>query len=864
MKKMLLIDGNSMVFRAYYATAYGRPMTTGNGISTNALYGFVMMISKALELIAPDAVLVAFDTEKKTFRHEIYAEYKGTRKPAPAELIVQFPLVREYLDALNVTRFELAGKEADDIIGSLAKQYPDWDTNILTSDHDLLQLIDETTSVWLMKKGLTEIEEMTLASLQEKMGITPAQIIDLKALMGDSSDNIPGIPNVGEKTALKLLSEYQTVENVLLNAEHIKGKLGENIRNNQHLALLSKQLATIDCQMEIPLKAEDLTFERDNRKLYRFFLKYEMNSFLKNVDDNDAVQQGANPVDYRTVNQVPHRLLKDDTALYLDYDFKNYYFAHLYGIALADTESVVYIRSEDIINDVALLTWLKSMDRKIVYDAKAAYHLLNELDVPLDGIAFDIQLAAFLIDNLMNDWDKLYNKYQLQTSDLQIMIYGTEGRITLPDESLQVKHACERAHDIFYLYPLMKKTIDELEMNELYYDVELPLTAVLYGMESSGIRIDSQVLDEIASKTLLKVNQLTEQIYLDAGQPFNINSPKQLAEILFDKLQLPANKKRSTAIDILERLLGRHPIIEHLMEYRKCQKLYSTYAEGLKKFISADHKIHTIFNQTVAQTGRLSSTEPNLQNISIRDEDGKEIRKAFIPEPGCILVSADYSQVEIRILAHMANERKLIQTFIDHEDIHTQTAMEVFGVAREDVTSSMRRQAKAVNFGIVYGISDFGLSQQLQIDMKTAQGYIDRYFASYPGIRIFMDEVVQFCQTNGYVRTLLNRRRYIPEINDKNYMTREFGKRAAMNAPIQGTAADLIKLAMVNIAKAIKAKNYQSQMILQVHDELIFNVTPDELADMKVLIEKEMEHAMILNVPLEAKCVQGYNWYDAK
>ena len=864
MKKMLLIDGNSMVFRAYYATAYGRPMTTSNGISTNALYGFAMMITRALEMINPDAILVAFDTGEKTFRHDIYAQYKGTRKPTPNELIVQFPLVREYLDAMNITRYELVGKEADDIIGSISKSYPDWDINILTSDHDLLQLIDDTTSVWLMKKGLTEIEEMTTGSLMDAMGLVPSQIIDLKALMGDSSDNIPGVPNVGEKTALKLLAEYQTVDNVIANADNIKGKLGENIRNNQALALLSKQLATIDCQMSIPIKIEELAYRIDNKKLYQFFLKYEMNSFLKKVEIDNKENQEVIDVKYQTVDVVPPELLKEHVTLYIDYDVANYYFAHIYGFALNKDNKTIYITLENAQNDDKFIAWLADDNHKIVFGAKTCYHLCITHDLKIDGIDFDVEIAAFLVDSFINDWDKLANKYDLKTKDLQSLIYGSEGKLSLPDETLQIKHACERSHDIQDLYPILKKDIDEMDMQELYYEIELPLTKVLYEMELCGVRIDSKVLDAIAEKTLKRLDKISKDIYEMVGCEFNLNSPKQLAEILFDKLQLPENRKRSTAIDVLEKLSNKHPVIDQLIEYRKYQKLYSTYAEGLKKFIGSDHKIHTIYNQTITQTGRLSSTEPNLQNITIKNEEGKEIRKAFIPDEGCILVSADYSQIEIRILAHMAKENKLIKTFIDHEDIHTTTAMEIFDVTKEEVTSKMRRQAKTVNFGIVYGISDFGLSQQLQIDMKTAQAFIDRYFASYPGIKEFMDEVIAYCQTNGYVKTLLNRRRYIPEINDKNYMKREFGKRAAMNAPIQGSAADLIKIAMINIAKRIKTQGLRSEMILQVHDELIFNVIESELSIMRDLIEEEMENAMHLNVPLEAKCAQGYNWYDAK
>ena len=865
MKKLLLIDGNSMVFRAYYATAYGRMMTTSNNINTNAVYGFATMITKALEMIKPDAIMVAFDTDKKTFRHEIYKEYKGTRKPVPFELVVQFPIVREYLDAMNIRWYELAGKEADDIIGSVARRHPDWQTNILTSDHDLLQLIDPTTSVWLMKKGLSEIDEMTIEKLQETMELSPKQIIDLKALMGDNSDNIPGIPSVGEKTALKLLAEYKTLEAVLDNADAIKGKLGERVKENVELARLSKQLATIDTHIDIPIQIADLTFKMDVDKLYAFYLKYEMNSFLKALDMSESkTEVNENKIIYETVKKIPSSFLKSDLALYLDYDLKDHRISQVYGLALASHDAAYYIKLDDVDQDEELRKWLQDDNDKIVYDAKFAYHLAKTNKFKLDGIGFDVHLAAFLVDNFINDWDKLYNKYQLLTTDQHTLIYDQKQRLQEIDEQLQQEHSIKRAIDILNVAQILKKDIDEMELKELLYDVELPLTKILYEMESKGILIDVQILDDIADKTLIKINELSQAIYDEAGCEFNINSPKQLAEVLFDQLKLPMIKKRSTAIDVLERLELKHPIITNLIEYRKYQKLYSTYAEGLKKFVEQDARIHTVYNQTITQTGRLSSTDPNLQNISIKDEEGKEIRKAFIADEGCVLLAADYSQIELRVLAHMAKEDKLIQTFVNHQDIHTSTAVEVFGVNAEDVSAAMRRQAKAVNFGIVYGISDFGLSQQLQIDLKTAQGYIDRYFASYPKIKGFMDELITFCQDHGYVKTLLNRRRYIPEINDKNYMTREFGKRAAMNAPIQGTAADLIKLAMVHIAKRIDSEQLRSKMILQVHDELIFNVVEDEIEIMKELIETEMEKAMILDVPLEAKCVQGNNWYDAK
>lgn len=865
MKKMLLVDGNSMIFRAYYATAYGRVMTTSNGIHTNAVYGFNMMLNKALELVQPDAVFVAFDTGKKTFRHELYKDYKGGRKETPEDLIVQFPIVRELLDAMHITRYELEGKEADDLIGSMAKKYPDWDINILSSDRDLLQLIDETTSVWLMKKGLSEIEEMTMESLKESYGLTPSQIIDLKGLMGDTSDNIPGIPGIGEKTALKLLNEYGTVENLLEHSDTLKGKLKEKVENNKELARLSKQLATIDCTVDVQIDPKTMTYLTDGIDLYHFYEKYEMKSLSNKISFTPSeiivkdVDTGTT-----TVNKVPSELLKEDIAVYIDSDLEQYRFAHIYGFGLSDNNTTIYITIEDALKDESFLNWLNSTKRKIVYDLKATYALCHYASIPIDGLHFDVKLAAFLIDTFVDKWDKLYEKYHLSTPDLRTEIYGSAGKMKLPDVEEQIQYVTKCAKDIASLYQPLKEELAQLNMVQLYEEIEHPLSFVLFDMEQQGIRVDLNILNEIAEKTLVLLQEYAKKIYGYANREFNINSPKQLAEILFDELGLPSNKKRSTAVDILEKLKDSHPIIEELISYRKYQKLYSTYAEGLKKYVGSDHKIHTIYNQTITQTGRLSSTEPNLQNISVRTEEGREIRKAFIPEENCVLVSCDYSQVELRVLAHMANETKLIDAFNHNIDIHTATAAEVFGVKKEEVTSEMRRQAKAVNFGVVYGISDFGLAEQLSISRKTAQEFINRYFESYPRIKEYMNEVIEFCKETGYVETLCHRRRYIPEIHDKNHMIREFGKRAAMNAPVQGTAADLIKIAMVKIDKRIKSEGLQSRMILQVHDELVFNVLKEEESYMCRLMEEEMENAMHLNVPLASNRAVGNNWYDAK
>ncbi|MEG2329255.1 DNA polymerase I [Anaerorhabdus sp.] len=869
MKKLLLVDGNSMLFRAFYATIYGRPMTTSTGLPTNAVYGFASMFQKALELVQPEAVLVAFDSGKHTFRHDIFEDYKGGRKETPEELVVQFGLVRDYLDAYHVKRCELTSIEADDIIGTMSKKYPDWDINILSSDRDLLQLIDDTTSVWLMKKGITEIEENTVESLKESLGIAPQQIIDLKGLMGDASDNIPGIPGVGEKTALKLLSEYETVENLLNHIDDLKGKLKERVETFQNQARLSKQLATIKTDVELPITVDDCLYTPDYASLVKFFESVEMNSMIKKfeslIDSSDEViVEDKKEFNQQEVKEVPQEFLVDDVVLILDTNCDQPNLAEVAGFVVMKEEHGVYISLTDARKDEHFVNWLKSAKRKITFDSKLMYHCMKRIGLEINGIYFDTMIAVFLCDSTLTNWQRIKTNYNFNEEFTTEDVYGTFMKPKLPDGNQQIRHACQFANYVMQMYISSKPLIEEYEMQELFYEIEMPLSKVLFEMEVEGILIDEVVLDEISKDTYRQIERLTQTIYEHAGEEFNLNSPKQLAEVLFDHLALPANKKRSTSIEVLEKLQGIHPIIDDLMEYRKVQKIYSTYAEGLKKYIQADHRIHTIYNQCATQTGRLSSSDPNLQNISVRDEQARIVRKAFIPTKDNVLIASDYSQVELRMLAHMADEKGLIDAFNTNLDIHTKTAMDVFGVDKDQVDSHMRRQAKAVNFGIVYGISDFGLSQQLGISRKEAQHFIDTYFEKYPGIHGYMNSVIEQCKEKGYVTTLLNRRREIKEIHDKNHMVREFGKRAAMNAPIQGSAADLIKIAMIHIQNEIKLKNLKSKMILQVHDELIFDVTQDEIEIMKELIQNGMEHAMELKVPLEAECKVGSTWYEAK
>jgi len=850
MDKMLLVDGNSILFRAYYSTT---PMTSQSGLATNAVYGFFQMLKKALELVAPQAVLVAFDTGEKTFRHTEYPQYKGTRKPLDEELIIQFPLVRELLDALGIARLEIVGYEADDLIGSLAKKYPDYQCNVLTSDKDLLQVIDDTTSVWLIKRGLSDILKMDKAAFFAQYQLVPKQMIDLKGLMGDASDNIPGIKGIGEKTALKLLWEYGSVENVLAHGDDIPGKMGERVREGHKEALLSKQLATIVTDVQIPLTPSQMSLQPFGEAARVFFEKYDMRSLLRYVD----VQKNEFKIN-RSESDL--EALGDVVGIYGDVTSNSYQTAVLKGLAFSDGKTHIYKEIADV--DAMLLQKLTGKT-VLVYDGKQLWHMLQKSGLPLIAVDYDVMLEGNLVDSTLTDYHKLNDKLGGHSDDLTAKLYGANGNGE-PALDERVSHALIRAYDLLGFHQRLIQKLREDQLLDYLTDIEQPLSSILYEMEEEGVLVDEGVLDEIAKSTLAKIKEYEAEIFACAGESFNVNSSQQLAAILFDKLGLKGSSKRSTAADVLEKLQKHHPIVSHVLLYRKYQKLYSTYAEGLRKYIGGDHRIHTNYRQAATQTGRLSSLDPNLQNISVRDEEAREVRKAFLPPKGWVFLSADYSQIELRVLAHMANEEKLIEAFNAGMDIHTKTAMEVFHVKAQEVTSTMRRDAKAVNFGIVYGQSDFGLSEQLQIPRSTAKDYINAYFEIYPNIRKFMLEQVAFCEAHGYVETILHRRREIPEIFDKNFMQREFGKRAAMNAPVQGSAAELIKLAMIAIDQKLKLEKWQTKMILQVHDELIFAVPKDEQEKAVIMIGETMQQAMKLSVPLEANVVVGDNWFEAK
>ena len=869
MKTLLLVDGNSMLFRAYYATAYGQRMSTRQGLPTNAVFGFANMLQKAIDLVQPDSILVAFDAGKHTFRHDLYPDYKGGRKPAPDDLVPQFQMVRDYLDAFHIRWVEMTDIEADDLIGSMSAAADDYRTVIFSSDRDLLQLIDEGTTVMLMKKGITEMAEMTESSLKEELGIAPKQIIDLKGLMGDSSDNIPGIPGVGEKTALKLLNQYADVENVLAHADEIKGALGNKVREGAESAKMSKELATIRRDVELPFSAEECAFSPDYASLIRFFESLDMNSFIRRYQEK--LEEGGNTAEpaepkamYREETSCPKEFMNRDLSVWYDSDKAPFYAAELRGIALYNGDEAVYIMLENAVKDETLKTVLAdTAAKRIGYDIKRSMHLADRFALPC-AFSEDVMIMANLANSELTSEEKILADSGFATSETYEQIYGTPARPKLPDFDAQMRYACEKAKIVYDLYSLYEPVLSEDKLTELYRDIELPLTAILKDMEKTGVICDARVLQEIAAEMKQRIDGLQDEIYKLADAEFNINSPKQLGEILYDRLGLPSGKKRSTGADVLEKLYDAHPIIPALLEYRKLSKIYSTYAEGLQKYICSDGRIHTLFNQCATQTGRLSSSEPNLQNISVRDEQGRIIRKAFLPEDGHVLISSDYHQIELRMLADMADETSMIDAFNNDIDIHTKTAMDVFGVEQDDVTKEMRRRAKTVNFGIVYGISDFGLAEQLGISRREAAEFIDTYFEKFPKIRTYMNSLVEFCEKNGYVPTICGRRRTIPQIHDKNRMMREFGKRAAMNAPIQGSAADLIKIAMIHIDRMMKEAGVRSKMILQVHDELIFDVPEDETERMKELIVTGMVNAMKLKVPLTVECSVGKNWYEAK
>lgn len=875
-KKLMLIDGNSIAYRAFFALPL---LNNDKGIHTNAIYGFTMMLSKIIEEEKPTHILVAFDAGKTTFRHETFKEYKGGRQKTPPELSEQFPFIRELLDAYGIERYELPNYEADDIIGTLSLQAEKdgFEVKIISGDKDLTQLASEHITVGITRKGITDIENYTPEHIQEKYGLTPLQIIDMKGLMGDTSDNIPGIPGVGEKTALKLLHEFHSVENVLNSVEEVSGKkLKEKLAEHKDLAIISKQLATITREAPIDIDIDNITYEGyDQNKLISLYKELGFQSLLDKLDAvaSDEADASYDEVSYEVIGEITEDLFADENSFYVEIIEDNYQHADILGFAVNNEKGTYYFSYETAISSGVFKKWAEDeSSKKYVFDAKRSIVALHKRGIYLKGITFDLLIASYVLNpaDQGEDLAAIVNKVLGTSVQSDEAFYGKGAKRAVPGEEALAQHLANKALTLYEVKDQMVKDLEANEQLKLVDELELPLSLILAEMEIEGVKVDSDTLQKMQEEMAVKLTKIEKNIFELAGETFNINSPKQLGVILFEKLNLPVIKKTktgySTSADVLEKLESQHEIIKKILEYRQLGKLQSTYIEGLLKVIEPETgKIHTRFNQALTQTGRLSSTDPNLQNIPIRLEEGRKIRQAFVPsQPGWSIFAADYSQIELRVLAHIAQDPGLMEAFREDMDIHTKTASDVFGVPPEEVTPLMRRHAKAVNFGIVYGISDYGLSQSLGITRKEAAQFIDRYLASFPGVKEYMSDIVREAKEKGYVTTLLHRRRYLPDITSRNFNLRSFAERTAMNTPIQGSAADIIKLAMINMSERLKKEQLQTKLLLQVHDELIFEVPPEEIEILERIVPEEMENAITLDIPLKVDYSFGSTWYDAK
>ena len=876
--KLLLIDGSSVAFRAFFALYHQIDrFKNANGLHTNAVYGFNLMLSHLLERIQPTHVLVAFDAGKTTFRTEMYADYKGGRAKTPDEFREQFPFIREQLDHLGIRHYELAQYEADDIIGTLDKMAETtsvpFDVTIVSGDKDLIQLTDDNTVVEISKKGVAEFEEFTPAYLKEKMGLTPEQFIDLKALMGDKSDNIPGVTKIGEKTGIKLLLEYGSLDGIYEHIDEMKAsKMKENLINDKEQAYLSKTLATIDTNAPIEIGLDDITYSGPHLENLAKF--YEEMGFKQLRQALDLSGEEAAPVaiDYTEVKQVTSDMLTKDSFFHFEIFGDNYHTEPIIGFAWGTKGQLYASTDTGLLQTPIFKEFLEKTPLK-VYDFKRAKVLLSHLGITLQKPAFDSRLAKYLLstveDNEISTIASLYSQIALPLDEV---VYGKGAKKAIPEKAVLLEHLARKVAVLLDTEEPMMEQLQAHDQLDLLYDMEQPLAAVLAKMEIAGIKVERQTLKDMQVENEVVLERLTQEIYELAGEEFNINSPKQLGVILFEKLELPLEYTKktktgySTAVDVLERLAPIAPIVSKILEYRQIAKIQSTYVIGLQDWILEDGKIHTRYVQDLTQTGRLSSVDPNLQNIPVRLEQGRLIRKAFVPEEeNSVLMSSDYSQIELRVLAHISGDEHLIDAFKHGADIHTSTAMRVFNIAKpEDVTPNDRRNAKAVNFGVVYGISDFGLSNNLGISRKEAKAYIETYFERYPGIKDYMERVVREARDKGYVETLFKRRREIPDINSRNFNVRGFAERTAINSPIQGSAADILKIAMIHLDQALERGAYKTKMLLQVHDEIVLQVPSDELAAIKELVKETMESAIELAVPLEADENEGKTWYEAK
>lgn len=851
MKKVILIDGNNLMFRSYFATAYnGNLMKNSKGEATNALYGFVTMINKIIAEEKPTFMAVAFDIGKN-FRHQKYKEYKAGRAETPKDLLEQMPKARALLDAMGIKHYEVENYEADDIIGTISKmalEDPEFDATIVSSDKDLLQLINKEVDVKLLKtKGFIRYNEEAFI---KDYGIEPIRMIDLKALMGDASDNVPGVKGIGEKTALKLLQEYGSLENIYANIDNIKGATHDKLVNDRESAFFSKEICTIYLEVPIKEKLDNMTYSGPTDKLQEMYEELEFYSLLKTINQKEKTYE----INYQELKNINDINKSNPISYYIECDKENYHDASVLGMGLYDGKNLYYI-SKDKINEV--MEYLKDTS-KYTFDLKKNIVLLNNFNT---NTIFDNMVATYLLNyQIKEDLAVLMNKENILVPFFDEII---------KDESKLKVGVTLKAKYIYNTYEDLVRKLKLEDMEDLFENIEMPLIPVLAKMEKNGIKCDKELLKKLHEENIAKLNEIENTIHNLTKEDFNISSTKQLGIVLFEHMSLPYPHKKTsdhkyhTDANTLEKLILVHPVISYILEYRNLSKLTSTYLEGLDSFIKEDGKIHTIYKQTLTRTGRLSSVDPNMQNIPTRDENGKKVRKAFFPEND-LLLSADYSQIELRVLAHISNSKELIEAFVNGEDIHTTVASDIFEIPKEEVTKDMRRAAKAVIFGIVYGISGFGLGENLQMNPKDAKRFIDKYLELYPGVKDYMDRVVEEAKIFGSVRTLFNRKRIIDELNNSNYMIRSQGERIALNTPIQGTSADIIKMAMIKIDKEMEKRSFKSKLLLQVHDELIFDVIKAEKDDLEKLVVETMENIVKLSVPLKVSVSFGTDWYEAK
>lgn len=859
MKKIVLVDGNNLLFRSYYATAYtGNIMRNKEGFPTNGVYGFVNMINKIISDEKPEYMMVAFDIGK-TFRHEKYERYKDGRRETPDDLKVQFSVAKKILTAMGIKYLECAGYEADDIIGTISmwcEKDPEYEALIVSSDKDLLQLISDETVVKLLKtKDYIWMDKKTF---NDTYGFDPIHMIDLKALMGDSSDNIPGVKGIGEKGAIKLVSEYKTIDNIYENIDKIKGATQIKLIDGKEDAYYSKDLVTIYREVPLDITFDDLLYKGENAdELIDIYNDLGFYSLLRKINTSDIKKEKSREEKFKIISDINDIKISEDTSIYLDTTIGNYHDAEILGIALYNSTLSCYIPYDIFKNNTSILDTDYNLS---TYDYKKLIVVFNKYGIKVPNINFDTMISAYLLNyETKDDICYLANK-------LNIYIPSYDKKEVVTSEEA-IRRAILKAK---FIYNTKDKLYEDMKREDniyLFESIEMPLAKVLANMEIEGIRVDKKVLEEMGTEIKIKLEILTRDIYNYAGEEFNINSPKQLGEILFDKLKLPGAKKNkngyATDIDVLKKLT-EYPIINKILEYRALAKLYSTYIDGIISTIREDGKIHTIYTQTLTRTGRLSSIEPNLQNIPMRSEYGRLIRKAFIPEDNSVILSSDYSQIELRVFAHLSGVNDLINAFKEGVDIHTKTAMDIFKVPMEGVTKNMRRQAKAVNFGILYGISSYGLAEDIGIPVKEAKEFINKYFETYPGVKDYMDKEIDEAKRNGYVKTIMNRKRVIEELKSSNYMVRSMGERMALNTPVQGSASDILKKAMVEISDIFEKENIKSKMLLQVHDELIFNVYNDEIDKVKDIVYNTMTKVFELKVPLDVDIELGNNWYEAK